>query len=90
MCEWMSRLVLEYLFVSLTGSDLGFPLLSIFHPLAMKFILIGNKIWSLLLNALLMKTHPLCFNGHFFGTLLRHWGEALLSLRNSYTKKQHG
>jgi hypothetical protein len=32
--------------VSLTVSDLCFPLLSIFHPLDMKFVLVYNKTWS--------------------------------------------
>jgi hypothetical protein len=31
----------------LTVNDIPFPLLSVFHPLAVKFILIDNKIWSL-------------------------------------------
>jgi hypothetical protein len=31
----------------LIGSDLCFPLLSIFHPLAVKFILVYTKIWYL-------------------------------------------
>jgi hypothetical protein len=33
--------------LSLTVGDLGFPLSFIFHTLAVKFILLNNKIWSL-------------------------------------------
>jgi hypothetical protein len=33
--------------LSLVINDFHFPLLSIFHPFAMKFVLFHNKIWSL-------------------------------------------
>jgi hypothetical protein len=33
--------------LSLIVGDLGFPSLFIFHPLAVKFVLDCNKIWSL-------------------------------------------
>jgi hypothetical protein len=35
------------IFVLSLVTDLGFPLLCIFHPLAVKFVLIDNKIWFL-------------------------------------------
>jgi hypothetical protein len=33
--------------LSLTVNDFHFPLLYVFHPLAVKFDLIDNKMWSL-------------------------------------------
>jgi hypothetical protein len=49
-CQYVPHHVLKYLFLSLTGIDLCFPLLSIFHPLAMKFVLtikFGLYCWML-------------------------------------------
>jgi hypothetical protein len=44
--QYVHELVLKYFFSSLIVSDLGFPFLSMFHSIAVKFILAYNKIWS--------------------------------------------
>jgi hypothetical protein len=44
MFWYVNELALKYLLRDLTVTDLGLPLLSTFHLLPMKFILVYNKI----------------------------------------------
>jgi hypothetical protein len=79
-----------------------FHLLPIFHPVALKFMLVHNKIWgteefnvdTFLLNILLMKKLITMLRWLFIGILIRHGRNKQFSLSycntNTHIRIKHG